>query len=98
MLKYIYDKERYTITENRHDKDIEIRFKLNEPDDSVVQRFRLIRDYFDRNEVHTDVLYYPHRNQDYQWIIRNDYYTDFILALFKYRLLESVSWEAENKR
>lgn len=95
MLKYEYDTARLTITEKEQDKDVEIWIRLSESDDSVVRLFRQIRDHFDNNQVHTDVLFYPHRNHDFQWIVRKDYYVDFILALFKHRLIESVSWAGQ---
>jgi len=99
LLKYVYDAERITITEKAYDKDTEIWIRPRDSDSSAILLLREIRDYFDSNRVHTDVLLYPHKNNEYQWIVRNDYYVDFILALFKHRLIESVTWtESSDER
>lgn len=59
-----------------------------------MDRMKKIREQFDDNRVHTDVLFYYYPNHEYRIIVRQDYYVDFVLALMKHRLLESVKWSA----
>jgi hypothetical protein len=51
-----------------------------------------IREHFDQDSLYTDVLFYAHKNNEYQIIVRRDYYIDFILCLFKYQFVKSVNW------
>jgi hypothetical protein len=52
-----------------------------------------IRDFFDHNDTYTDVMFNIYANYEYQVFVRKDFYTDFILALMKYQLLEKVEWK-----
>ncbi|MBA4603611.1 hypothetical protein H2C83_15170 [Thermoactinomyces sp. AMNI-1] len=57
-----------------------------------VNELRKVRNFFDENDVYTDVLFYVYTNHKYQVIVRQDYYNDFIIQLMKHRLLKSVEW------
>lgn len=91
MLKYEYNSEIIQIKESVNEKDIEfqIRFTDGVKYDGVIKR---IRDFFDHNDTYTDVMFNIYANYEYQVFVRKDFYTDFILALMKYQLIEKVEW------
>ncbi|MCM3725527.1 hypothetical protein M3226_07510 [Neobacillus cucumis] len=51
-----------------------------------------VRQYFDDNSVLTDIHYYIHPNNNYQVIVRNDFYNEFIIQLFRQQLLKEIKW------
>lgn len=91
MIIYQYDKTGLVIQETKNGDDSEFHIKLHDP--AYLTALHKVRSYFDSNKIHTDVLFYTHPNHDYQIIVRKDFYVDFILSLFKHRLLESVEWQ-----
>lgn len=90
MLVYQFDSDVISITENLSENDYEFRIKVKTEEQH--QALLAIRAYFDDNRVHTDVLFYTHMNQEYQVIVRKDYYVAFVLQLFSHRLLSQVAW------
>lgn len=92
MLRYEVDKERLTIEEKTNGDDKEFWLKLLRPDADMEKAIKEIRAFYDENETITDVLFYAHHNGEYQWIVRSDYYVDFVIHLFKYRLITRVEW------
>ncbi|WP_274364349.1 hypothetical protein [Paenibacillus thermotolerans] len=91
MLIYRYDTQAMKIAETESESDIEFRFIL--PENSPhIEGLKQVRDFFENNEVYTDVLFYAFPNHEYIANVRKDYYTDFILALFKRKLVQSVEW------
>ncbi|MCP3773933.1 hypothetical protein NLX71_11540 [Paenibacillus sp. MZ04-78.2] len=93
MLYYEYDRELLTIEEQSNGQDVEFRMKLHRPDAGVEKAVKRIRDYFDDNDVITDVLFYAHEDGEYQWIVRHDFYEDFVISLFRHRLVQRMAWE-----
>lgn len=93
MLRYTYDPKRITLTEEHNGQDTEFYLTVRSADAAIERAVKHIRDYFERNDVLTDVLFYAHHGEGYQWIVRQDFYTEFVLALFKHRLLTAVRWE-----
>ncbi|MGF9711767.1 hypothetical protein [Paenibacillus naphthalenovorans] len=92
MLQYEYDKELLTIEEHINGPDVEFRMKLHRPDVGVEIAVKQIRAVFDDNDIYTDVLFYAHHNEEYQWIVRKDFYVDFVIHMFKHRLVTWVAW------
>ena len=92
MLTYEYDRSRFTITESKQGRDVEIHFHCHQEEASVHQAFHRMRQYFDGNDVITDVLLYAHAHEEYHWIVRDDFYVEFVMSLFKHKLITSVAW------
>lgn len=90
MIHYQFDSSVITLSEQRNGNDYEFRIKVTT--DEQHQSMQQIRSHFDHNDVHTDVLFYTHLDHGYQVIVREDYYVDFLLQLFKYRLLTNLAW------
>ncbi|WP_028549091.1 hypothetical protein [Paenibacillus sp. UNC451MF] len=92
MLAYNYDDQMIELSETANETDVEFRIRVigNEP---FEQKMKAVQNEFEHNEVLTDVFFYAYKNQAYQFIVRKDYYTDFILALMKHRILRSVEWK-----
>ncbi|WP_129730424.1 hypothetical protein [Ectobacillus funiculus] len=80
-----------SLSEKKNGKDIEFTIVIEDIAryDSAIKK---VRQHFDGNRVYTDVLFYIHKDNEYQIIVRHDYYIDFILYLFKYQLIQSLSW------
>lgn len=92
MLTYEYDQKLMNIEELSSGDDFEFWIRFQEANADAEKAVKNIRDEFDRNEVLTDVLFYAHTD-GYQWVVRNDFYVDFILQLFKHRLVRELRWK-----
>lgn len=92
MLHYEYDQELLSLEEKLDGQDMEFCLRVKRPDAGVEKAVKKIRDHFNDNDVITDVLFYAHHGEEYQWIVRHDYYVEFVLCLFKHRLLTAIQW------
>jgi uncharacterized protein YajQ (UPF0234 family) len=90
MIEYKYNHQLLKIQETTNGIDVE--FTLTLLDTSLKNHIKEIRDYFDLNNIVTDVQIYIHPNNRYQIIVRNDFYLDFITELFKHKLLDELKW------
>jgi hypothetical protein len=91
MLTYTFDDKEIEISEVANGQDIEFHLRVV-GDKSLDKRIKEIQHDFEHNHIITDVMFYAFLNHEYQFIVRQDYYTDFILSLMKHRLLTSVKW------
>jgi hypothetical protein len=91
MIRYDYDREGLSIQEKSNGDDMEFVLRIINAEKHL-SAFHHVRDHFNANNIHTDVMFYVHADHEFNVIVRKDYYVDFILALFKYRLLNQVSW------
>jgi hypothetical protein len=91
MIDYSYDDQSIRITEVVNMEDMEFKIQIiNEG--AYLDGIKQVKAFFDDNRVYTDVLFYAYNNREYRVIVRKDYYVDFILSMFKHRLLKSVEW------
>lgn len=91
MIQYQYDTEGLAILEKRNGNDVEFEITICDKN-AYLSSFLHIRDDFNANNIHTDVIFYALSEHHYRVIARKDYYVDFILRLFKYHLIRSVAW------
>lgn len=89
-VAYEYDQNLVEISETVNGEDQEFNIKLL--DKSLEDNIHEIRNFFEQNKVYTDVLFYTHSDHTYQIIVKNEYYTEFVLKLFKEKLLKKISW------
>lgn len=87
---YEYDNDKLEIRERGNGNDTEFIIKVKDP--VYDQNIHAVRNFFDYNKIYTDVYFYTHSDHSYQIIVREDYYIDFILQLFKYQILKSLRW------
>ncbi|MGG5253492.1 hypothetical protein ACQYAD_08350 [Neobacillus sp. SM06] len=89
-LTYKFNEDVMKLTEAKNGADIEfnITFLTNE----FKPQIEKVEKHFSENQVITDVLVYAHKNHHYQIIVRKDFYDEFIIELFKHRLLLEVKW------
>ncbi|WP_409300214.1 hypothetical protein [Peribacillus sp. SCS-155] len=92
MLTYRFNEDELYIKEIENGNDVEFNIQFP-PQSTLMEELKKIERHFDDNRVHTDVLFYVYPNHEYRVIVRHDYYTDFVLALMKHRLLQSVEWK-----
>ncbi|MNL64424.1 hypothetical protein D3C87_1886390 [compost metagenome] len=78
------------LTESQDGTDIEFHIKLHAGD--CLDQLRLVQQVFDSNTDYTDVLFYAYANHEYKVIVRQEHYNDFVIELFKARLLRSLEW------
>ncbi|USB33775.1 hypothetical protein [Paenibacillus sp. YPG26] len=90
MLTYQIDPKRLDLAETQDGTDIEFYIKLH--DEVHVDQFRLVQQVFDSNADYTDALFYAYANHEYKVIVRQEHYNDFVIELFKARLLRSLEW------
>ncbi|MEX2460724.1 MAG: hypothetical protein WD469_05410 [Paenibacillaceae bacterium] len=91
MLDYKFVQEGFTLTEQKNNDDFEFTIVIKDTE-RYLPAMKQIREQFDRDGIYTDVLFYVHKNNEYQIIVRPEYYIDFILCLFKYQFVNSVNW------
>jgi hypothetical protein len=91
MIRYEYDREGLDIQEKENGEDREFVMKVKNPE-KYLPGLRKVRTHFSKDTVYTDVLFYTHPNHEYHIIVRADYYVDFILSLFKHRILLRLEW------
>lgn len=91
MIQYHYDQEGFTLKEQRNEEDMEFLIAPIDPS-RYLHALKRVREHFEADNIHTDVLFYVHKDHEYQIIVRPDFYVDFILCLFKYRIVLSVAW------
>ena len=91
QLTYRFDQARVEIKETDTGTDTEFEIKILE-DGPLIAGIKEIHKFFEENRVYTDVMFYVYEHHQYKVIVRQDYYTDFILALMKHHLLLSVEW------
>jgi hypothetical protein len=90
MLIYAYDEDAVDIRETANEGDVEFRIRLLTAPPEAMEA---IRETFDDNRVHTDILVYPYSDRDFRVIVRRDYYEKFVLELMRLRLLRRVEWQ-----
>ncbi|PLS03066.1 hypothetical protein [Neobacillus cucumis] len=89
-VAYIYDKNLLELKETTNGEDIE--FIITLFDTELKKQLLKVRQYFDENRVLTDIHFYLHPHNNYQIIVRNDFYNEFIIQLFKQQLLKEIKW------
>ncbi|WP_409343992.1 hypothetical protein [Paenibacillus sp. MBLB4367] len=91
MLTYRFDPTVVHIQETLNERDVEFEIRVLK-EEALVDELKQVRDWFEANEVHTDVLFYAYPGHTYKAIVRRDYYAAFVLELMKRKLLKSVEW------
>ncbi len=91
MLRYERIQNGFTLNEQKNADDVEFTLLIHDTE-RYLPVMKQIRKHFDADEIYTDVLIYIHKDNEYQFIVRQDSYVDFVLILFKYHLIKSVSW------
>ena len=89
-LIYTYDEKLFELQEKPNEEDVE--FSLILFDKELKKGFVKVREYFNQNNITTDIQIYTHPNDTYQIIVRKDFYYDFVLQLFKQQLLLEMKW------
>lgn len=89
-LVYKFDEKLFELQETQNGEDIEFTFTLL--DVELKKSLLKIREFFDENNIITDIQVYIHHNNRYQIIVRKDFYHDFVLQLFKQQLLQELKW------
>ncbi|TMV46813.1 hypothetical protein FE783_24545 [Paenibacillus mesophilus] len=90
-LSYDWDAGIVRIQESGNGDDTEFQIELVQ-DQPYAAAMRRVQQFFEDNQVHTDVLFYLYPGHKYRVIVRKDYYNDFLLELLKHRLLRSLEW------
>ncbi|WP_223593057.1 hypothetical protein [Neobacillus bataviensis] len=88
--EYKYNEQLLEITETVNGNDIEISITLI--DSELKKNLKKVRDFFDENDVISDIYFYIHPNNKYQIIVRKDFYNEFIIQLFRQGLLKEIKW------
>ncbi|AWB43281.1 hypothetical protein DCC85_02910 [Paenibacillus sp. CAA11] len=91
MLVYNYDANMIHIIETKDDQENTFRIKVL--DTQYLKKLLAVLDYFDRNNIYTDVLSYPYKDNEFKVIVRKEFYNDFLAELLKAGLLQSLKWE-----
>lgn len=89
-LIYKYNEANLSLQESLNEDDIEFHITFYEKE--LKKKLLKIKEFFNQNDVETDLLLYTHSDKHIQVIVRKDFYIDFILQLFKEHLLEEIKW------
>ncbi|WP_053365353.1 hypothetical protein [Bacillus sp. FJAT-27245] len=90
-LVYLYDKHRLEIAEKTDGTDIE--FTLKFADHSLEKQFNAVRDYFYGNDDLTDAYFYTSLDKEVKVSLKQEYYNEFLLQLFKNQIISTLKWE-----
>jgi hypothetical protein len=91
LIRYEYDRSEVEISESRNNNDYQYLIRLvniNKHLDALHD----LRHYFNRDNIHTDVMFFVHSDHEYQVIVREDHYVDFLIVLFKFKLVTLLEW------
>ncbi|MFD2617131.1 hypothetical protein [Terrilactibacillus laevilacticus] len=90
-LNYEIDHSMIDLEERQNDDDIE--FLIHLKTEESLKRIRHIREFYESDKVYTDIYFYPRANHRYQVIVKYEGYVSFLLKLFQFKLLKSISWK-----
>jgi len=92
MMKvvYKYDANLLELKETANGDDIE--FSIILFNSELKKSLKKVREFFEDNKVITDIHYYIHPNNRYQVIVREDFYNEFLIQLFRQQLLKEIEW------
>lgn len=89
-IDYKYDEKLLELKEIANADDIE--FLITLFDSGLKKRLIKVREFFEDNKILTDIHYYIHPNNKYQIIVRKDFYNEFLIQLFRQKLLQEIKW------
>ncbi|PFP30309.1 hypothetical protein COJ96_06250 [Bacillus sp. AFS073361] len=89
-VEYKYNEQFLELKETPNGEDFE--FTLTLVDNKWKKKIEEIREYFDTNNILTDIHFYIHPNNRFQIIVRKDFYNEFIIQLFKQQIVEKIKW------
>ncbi|MEH7746372.1 hypothetical protein V7659_15200 [Neobacillus drentensis] len=89
-VAYKYNEQFLELKETLNGDDFE--FTLTFVDNKWKKKIEEIREYFDTNDILTDIHFYIHPNNRFQIIVRKDFYNEFIIQLFKQQIVEEIIW------
>lgn len=90
-IKYEMNEDVVIINENHQREDgIELTFKIK--NDDAIKRLHEVRNFFERDKVYTDVLFYTLEDKQFQIIVRDDSYAVLLAALFRWQLVRKLEW------
>jgi len=87
---YKYDANLLELKETANGDDIE--FSIILFNSELKKSLKKVREFFEDNKVITDIHYYIHPNNRYQVIVREDFYNEFLIQLFRQQLLKEIEW------
>lgn len=91
MINYRFDETIIDVQETRVGAETEFRIRLLQSN-PYAERLKEVQRLFDDNEDYTDVLFYAYTDHTYKIIVRDEHVADFLAALFKARLIQSLAW------
>ncbi|MEH7504494.1 hypothetical protein V7152_21180 [Neobacillus drentensis] len=89
-VAYKYVEKLLELHETANGDDFE--FTLTFVDHKWKEKIEKIREYFDANNILTDIHFYIHPNNRIQIIVRKDFYNEFIIQLFRQQIVEAIKW------
>ncbi len=91
VVRYTYDESQIHIAETKNAQDVT--FEIEVKSEEMRNRLKQVRAYFDENKDYTDAFFFTHQNGKYEVIVRNNMRLAFLLQAFRFRCLESLSWQ-----
>jgi adenine specific DNA methylase Mod len=93
LISYKSNQDGFTLMEQKNNEDFEFTIVIKDTERYLPEMKRL-REHYNLDNVYTDVLFYVHKDHEYQIIVRQDTYIDFVLSLFKYKFIQSIAWSS----
>jgi hypothetical protein len=91
MIQYKSSQEGFTLNEQKNNEDYEFTIVIQDTE-HYLPAMKQLREFYNSDDVYTDVLFYVRKVHEYQIIVRQDTYVDFTLSLFKYKFIQSIAW------
>ena len=92
-VKYEMNENVIFLSENKLEDGVEINIKPK--NDDAFKKLHEVRNFFERDKVYTDVMFYTIADKQVQVIVRDDSYVVLLAALFRWQLIKKLEWTDE---
>lgn len=91
MFHYTFDDREIDIQEFNAERDTT--YRILAKTESMRERLKQVRHFFEGNEDYTDVLFYSLEDGSFEVIVRTNMIEIFLIHAFRFKCLQSVCWE-----
>ncbi|MBS4172263.1 hypothetical protein [Bacillus sp. FJAT-49736] len=89
-IKYEMNENVVFMSEKEREDGIDIMLKPK--NEEAVKKLHEVRNFFERDKVYTDVLFYTYEDKQVQVIVRDDSYVVLLAAMFRWQLIKKLEW------
>ncbi|MFS0555496.1 hypothetical protein [Brevibacillus sp. 179-C9.3 HS] len=91
MFHYTYDEKEIAIKERIAEQGAT--YQIIVKSDSMRERVKEVRRYFEGNKDYTDVLFFSQEDGSFEVHVRHNMMETFLIHAFRFKCLQSICWE-----